>query len=65
MLQQRFQLRYRLRRAGMPDVSFEEPAANLEDDVSLPPRKLCNTMRKRAMNKLKVSEDTTLVVEYS
>jgi uncharacterized OB-fold protein len=49
----------------MPDVSFEEPAANLEDDVSLPPRKLCNTMRKRAMNKLKVSEDTTLVVEYS
>jgi hypothetical protein len=44
---------------------------NIEDDVLLPPRKPHNMVRKRAVKKLKVSEDTrpevgaaTIVVEY-
>jgi hypothetical protein len=71
-LQQRFQHQSRFRQAGMPDVPVEEPPTNLEEDVSLPPRKPRNTACKRAMKKLKVSEDTrpevttsTSVVGYS
>jgi hypothetical protein len=57
-LQQRFHLRSRFWRAGMLDVPVEEPPANLGEDMPLPPRKLCNTARKRAVKKLKVSKDT-------
>jgi hypothetical protein len=49
----------------MPDVPVEESPRNREEDVSLPPRKPRNTAHKRAMKKLKVSEDTRLEVSAS
>jgi hypothetical protein len=51
-LQQHFQLRSRFCQAGMLDVSFEEPAVNLKDDVLLPPRQPCYTTCKCAVKKL-------------
>jgi hypothetical protein len=38
----------------MPDVSFEEPAVNLKDDVLLPSRQPCNTTCKCVVKKLNV-----------
>jgi hypothetical protein len=56
----------------MLDVLVEEPPANLEEDVPLPPRKPRNTMRKCAVKKMMVSRDTreqvttsTSAVRYS
>jgi hypothetical protein len=64
-LQHHFQLWSRFQRVGMPDAPIKESLTNLEEDVPLPPRKPHNTMRKRVVKKLKVSEDTRLEVSTS
>ena len=72
-LQQRFQLRSRFRRAGMPDVPviIEKPSS-LEASLPVPPRRPRNVARKHTVKKLKISETTnqevntaTRVVEHS
>ena len=70
-LQQRFQLRSRFSRAGMPNIPVIEKPSSLEASLPAPPRKPRNVARKRAVKKLKLSEvtrpevsSTTSVVEY-
>ena len=70
-LQQRFQLRSRFSRAGMPHIPVIEKPSSLEASLPVPPRKPRNVARKRAVKKLKLSEatrpelsSTTSVVEY-
>jgi hypothetical protein len=59
MLQDRFQLRSRFSRPGLPHVSLvQDPPASLEASLAAPPRKSCNPARKRVTKKLKVSETT-------
>jgi hypothetical protein len=54
-LQDRFQLRSRFSRPGLPHVPLvQDPPASL----AAPPRKPCNPARKRVTKKLKVSETT-------
>jgi hypothetical protein len=58
-LQDRFQLRSRFSRPGLPHVPLvQDPSASLEASLAAPPRKLRNPARKRVMKKLKVSETT-------
>jgi hypothetical protein len=58
-LQDRFQLRSRFSRLGLPHVPLvQEPPASLEASLAAPPRKLRNPTRKWVMKKLKVSETT-------
>jgi hypothetical protein len=58
-LQDRFQLRSRFSRLGLPHVPLvQEPPASLEASLAAPPRKPRNPTRKRVMKKLKVSETT-------
>jgi hypothetical protein len=58
-LQDRFQLRSRFIRPGLPHVPLvQDPPASLEASLAAPPRKLCNPARKRVTKKLKVSETT-------
>jgi hypothetical protein len=70
-LQERFQLRSRFSRPGLPNVPLiQDPPTSLK--ASLPaPRKPCNVARKRMAKKLKVTETTSQevsslsrVVEY-
>ena len=70
-LQQRFQLRSRFSRAGMPNSPVIEKTSSLEASLPAPPRKPRNVARKRVVKKLKLSEttrpevsSTTSVVEY-
>jgi hypothetical protein len=70
-LQQRFQLRSKFSRAGIPVIPVIEKPSSLEASLLAPPRKLRNMARKHAMQKLKLSEatrqevsNTTRVVEY-
>lgn len=70
-LQQRFQLRSRFSRAGMPHIPVIEKPSSLEASLPLPPRKPRNVARKRTVNKLKLLEATrqevrtaTTLVEY-
>jgi hypothetical protein len=59
MLQDRFQLRSRLSRPGLPHVPLVQgPPASLEASLAAPPRKPRNPARKRVSKKLKVSETT-------
>jgi hypothetical protein len=59
MLQDRFQLRSRFSRPGLPHVPLvQDPPASLEASLAAPPRKPRNPARKRVMKKLKVSETT-------
>jgi hypothetical protein len=58
-LQDRFQLRSRFSRPGLPHVPLVQDApASLEASLAAPPRKPRNPTRKRVAKKLKVSETT-------
>jgi hypothetical protein len=56
-LQDRFQLRSRFSRPGLPHVPLvQDPPASLEASLAAPPRKPRNPARKRVIKKLKVSK---------
>jgi hypothetical protein len=58
-LQDRFQLRSRFSRPGLPHVPLVQyPPASLEASLAAPPRKSRNPARKRVAKKLRVSETT-------
>jgi hypothetical protein len=58
-LQDRFQLRSRFSRPGLPHVPLvQDPPASLEASLAAPPRKPRNPARKRVAKKMKVSETT-------
>jgi hypothetical protein len=58
-LQDRFQLRSRFSRPGLPHVLLvQDPPTSLEASLATPPRKPRNLARKRVTKKLKVSETT-------
>jgi hypothetical protein len=59
-LQERFQLRSRFSRPGLPQVPLvQDPPASLEASLPAPPRKPRNMARKCVAKKLKVSETTS------
>jgi hypothetical protein len=59
-LQERFQLRSRFSRPGLPHGPLvQDPPASLEASLPAPPRKPRNVARKRVAKKLKVSETMT------
>jgi hypothetical protein len=59
-LQDRFQLRSRFSRPGLPHVPLvQDPPASLEASLVAPPRKPRNASRKRVTKKLKVTETTS------
>jgi hypothetical protein len=58
-LQDRFQLRSRFSRPGLPHVPLvQDPPASLEASLAAPPRRPRNLARKRVAKKLKVTETT-------
>jgi hypothetical protein len=58
-LRDRFQLRSRFSRPGLPDVPLvQEPPASLEASLAAPPRKPRNPARKWVAKKLRVWETT-------
>jgi hypothetical protein len=58
-LQDRFQLRSRFSRPGLPQVPLvQDPPASLEASLAAPPRKPRNPARKRVAKKMRVSETT-------
>jgi hypothetical protein len=58
-LQDRFQLRSRFSRPGLPHVPVvQDPPTSLEASLAAPPRKPRNPARKQVTKKLKVSETT-------
>jgi hypothetical protein len=58
-LQDRFQLRSRFSRPGLPNVPLvQDPPASLEASLAALPRRPRNPARKRVSKKLKVSETT-------
>jgi hypothetical protein len=64
-LQDRFQLRSRFSRPGMPHVPLvQDPPASLEASLAAPPRKPRNPTKKRVAKKMKVSETTPPEVSY-
>jgi hypothetical protein len=57
-LHDRFQLRSRFSRPGLPHVPLvEDPPTSLEASLAAPLRKLRNASRKRVSKKLKVTRD--------
>jgi hypothetical protein len=59
-LQDRFQLRSRFSRPGLPHIPLvQDPPASLEASLPASPRKPCNVARKRVAKKLKVTETTS------
>jgi hypothetical protein len=65
-LQERFQLRSRFRRPGLPNVPLiKDPPTSLEASLPAPPRKPRNVARKRVAKKLKVTETTSQEVSSS
>jgi hypothetical protein len=64
-LQDRFQLRSRFSRPGLPHVPLvQDPLASLEASLAAPPRKPRNPARKGVTKKLKVSETTPQEVSH-
>jgi hypothetical protein len=65
-LQERFQLRSRFSRPGLPNVPLiQNPPTRLEASFPVPPRKPRNVARKRVTKKLKVTETTSQEVSSS
>jgi hypothetical protein len=59
-LQERFQLRSRLSRPGLPHVPLvDDPPTSLEASLPAPPRRPRNVARKCVAKKLKVTETTS------
>jgi hypothetical protein len=59
-LQDRFQLRSRFSRPGLPHVPLvRDPPASQEASLAAPPRRPRNVSRKRVAKKLKVTETTS------
>jgi hypothetical protein len=59
-LQDRFQLRSRFSRPGLPHVPLiQDPPASLEASLAVPPQKPRNASRKRVSKKLTVTETTS------
>jgi hypothetical protein len=53
MLQERFQLRSRFSRPGLPHIPLvEDPPTSLEASLPAPPRKPCNVVHKSVAKKL-------------
>jgi hypothetical protein len=64
-LQDRFQLRSRFSRPGLPHVPLvQDQPASLEASLAAPPRRSCNASRKRVAKKLKVTETTSQEVSH-
>jgi hypothetical protein len=58
-LQDRFQLRSRFSRPGLPHVPLvQDPPASLEASLAAPPRRPRNPTKKRVAKKMKVSATT-------
>jgi hypothetical protein len=56
-LQDRFQLRSRFSRPGLPHVPLvQDRPTRLEASLPAPPRRPCNVVRKRVTKRLKVTE---------
>jgi hypothetical protein len=65
-LQERFQLRSRFSRPGMPNVPLvHDPPTSLEASLPAPPRRPRNVARKRVAKKLKVTKTTSQEVNSS
>jgi hypothetical protein len=64
-LQERFQLRSRFSRLGLPNVPLvQDPPTSLEASLPTPPRKPLNVAYKRVAKKLKVMEATSQEVSF-
>jgi hypothetical protein len=64
-LQERFQLRSRFSRPGLPHVPLvQDPQTSLEASLPTPPRRPHNVARKRVAKKLKVTETTCQEVSF-
>jgi hypothetical protein len=65
-LQERFQLRSRFSRPGLPKVPLiNDPPTSLETSLPAPPRRPCNVARKHVAKKLKVTKTTSQEVNSS
>jgi hypothetical protein len=65
-LQERFQLRSRFKRPGLPNIPLiKDPSTSLEASLPAPPRKPRNVAHKHVAKKLKVTETTTQEVSSS
>jgi hypothetical protein len=65
-LQERFPLRSRFSRPGLPNVALiKDPRTSLEASLPAPPRRPHNVARKRVSKKLKVTETTSQEVNSS
>jgi hypothetical protein len=64
-LQERFQLRSRFSRPGLPHVPLvQDPPTSLEASLPAPPRRPHNVARKCVAKKLKVTETTSQEVSF-
>jgi hypothetical protein len=65
-LQERFQLRSRFNRPGLPHIPLtEDPPTSLEDSLPTPSRRPHNVVRKCVAKKLKVTATTSQEVSSS
>jgi hypothetical protein len=64
-LQERFQLRSRFSRPGLPNVPLiDDPPTSLEASLPAPPRRPRNVARKHVAKKLKVTETASQEVSF-